>query len=83
MANNDSQSFSDESARFEKLCHKGMRKGKAARMAQMSHHLGSKSNFSKYEKWTTDELYKKAVEEGIAGCANMTKRALIGALREH
>jgi hypothetical protein len=73
-----------DSARFEKLCNKGLGKGKAARLASSSGLSGSrKGSFSRYEKWTTDELYKKAVEEGIDGCAHMTKKALIGALREH
>jgi hypothetical protein len=73
----------DESARFEKFRSKGIRRDKAARIATSSGYNSRKGNFSKYEKWTTDELYKKAVEEGIEGCAHMTKRALIGALREH
>jgi hypothetical protein len=73
----------DESARFEKFCNKGIRPNKAARIATSSGYNLRKSHFSKYEKWTTDELYKKAVEEGIEGCAQMTKKTLIGALREH
>lgn len=71
----------DEDARFERLCNKGMRKDKAARMAHSG--SGRKGGFSKYEKWTTDELYKKAVEMGIDGCAQMSKHSLIDALREH
>jgi hypothetical protein len=73
----------DESTRFEKFCNKGIRRDKAARIATSSGYNLRKSSFSKYEKWTTDELYKKAVEEGIEGCAQMTKRTLIDALREH
>lgn len=74
----------DEDARFERLCNKGMRKDKAARMAHLGHvQTGRKNGFSKYEKWTTDELYKKAVEMGIDGCAHMSKHSLIEALREH
>lgn len=74
----------DEDARFERLCNKGMRKEKAARMAHnVRYQAGRKGLFSKYEKWTTDELYKKAVEMGIDGCAHMSKHSLIEALREH
>lgn len=77
MATIDYNTFANNEGRFEKLCNKGMRKEKAARAA----HRGV--SFSKYDKWTTDELFRKAVDEGIEGCAHMNKRALINALREH
>jgi hypothetical protein len=84
MATIDFSALTDGNARFEKLCNKGMRKEKAARLASMSrNHVTHRATFSKYDKWTTDELYRKAVDEGIEGCAHMNKRALIDALREH
>lgn len=84
MTTIDFNVLGDSDARFEKLCHKGLRKDKAARLASMSrNHITHKVSFSKYDKWTTDELYRKAVEEGIEGCAHMSKRSLVDALREH
>lgn len=85
MTTIDQSSFNIDGGRFEKLCNKGMRKEKAARIANATLHQASHrgGSFSKYEKWTTDQLYKKAVDEGIEGCAHMSKRALINALREH
>lgn len=84
MATINHNAFADEDARFDKLCTKGMRKEKAARLAHASHHhIARKGSYSKYEKWTTDALYKKAVDEGIEGAAHMSKRALICALQEH
>lgn len=84
MASIDRSSAFNDSERYEKLCAKGASRGKAARItcsAANSHGRGAK--FSKYEKWTTDELYQKAAEVGIDGRAHMSKQALIDALREH
>lgn len=85
MATTDQGSFTIDDGRFERLCNKGMRKGKAARIANAANYPAAHrgGSFSKYDKWTTDQLYKKAVDEGIDGCAHMNKRALINALREH
>lgn len=83
MTSINRDSFVNDNERFEKFFARGMSKGKAARMiisnTGKSHHGGK---FSKYEKWTLDELYQKAEEYGIEGRAHMSKQALILALRE-
>ena len=83
MAN--SHSSINENERYEKLCARGMSRVKAARMTHSNNdgEVWRGGKFSKYQKWTTDELYKKAVEMGIDGCSHMNKQALINALREH
>ncbi|MCG6188344.1 DUF7218 family protein [Maribellus maritimus] len=68
---------------YEALRDKGYSKEKAARIANTpdSGTKGGKSK--KYEKWTKEELYKKAAKIGISGRSKMNKNDLIHALRNH
>ena len=82
MANKHGSSITDEK-RYTALRNEGMRKEKAARIAntppdQMGPRGGSGES---YEDWTREELYEKAREVGIEGRSDMSKEELIGALR--
>jgi uncharacterized protein YoaH (UPF0181 family) len=83
MTSINRSAFVNDNERFGKLFARGMSKGKAARMVVSNtgkaNHGGK---FSKYEKWTLDELYQKAEELDVAGRAHMNKQALIESLRE-
>lgn len=69
---------------YETLREQGMSKEKAARIANSSNESSKKGGKQKkYEKWTKDELYKKAGEVGIEGRSKMNKDELIDALRNH
>ena len=67
---------------YEALKDKGMSKEKAARISntQDSGKKGGKS--SKYEDKTKSELYEQAKKIGIEGRSSMSKKELIGALRD-
>ena len=68
---------------YEALRDKGYSKQKAARIANTpdAGERGGKSK--KYEEWTKEELYKKAVKVGIQGRSKMSKKELIFALRNN
>ena len=70
---------------YEALREQGMSKEKAARIANTPRseaaHRGGKA--PAYEEWSKDDLAEKAKEIGIEGHADMTKDALIDALRNH
>lgn len=67
---------------YEKLKEQGMSKEKAARIANSdSSKKGGKHK--KYEKWSKEDLYKKAEDVGIEGRSKMDKDDLIDALRNH
>ncbi|HZD80925.1 MAG TPA: Rho termination factor N-terminal domain-containing protein [Actinomycetota bacterium] len=70
---------------YEALRGKGMSKEKAARIANSSRSGTGKRGGSsqKYEEWTKQDLYEKAKEVGIEGRSSMSKKELIGALRNH
>lgn len=71
--------------RYEALRRQGASKEKAARIANSpASETGRKGGKAEdYEDWTKDELYDKAQEVGIEGRADMSKRELINALRNH
>ncbi|ETA51555.1 DUF7218 family protein [Ponticoccus alexandrii] len=67
---------------------KGMSKEKAARIANARandtmHPSRKGGKAPPYEDWTKDDLYARAQEIGIDGRSDMTKAALIKALRTH
>jgi len=68
---------------YEALRDKGYSKEKSARIANTpdAGKKGGKAN--PYEEWTKQELYKKAKMIGIEGRSKMSKKELIGALRNH
>lgn len=73
---------------YESLRDKGASKEKAARIAnaqanksQNPSHKGGKS--PAYEEWSKEDLYRRAKEIGVSGRSDMTKRALMDALRNH
>ena len=68
---------------YEALRDKGYSKEKSARIANTpdAGKKGGKAN--PYEEWTKQELYKKAKMVGIEGRSKMSKKELIGALRNH
>lgn len=68
---------------YEALRDKGYSKEKSARIANTpdAGKKGGKANL--YEEWTKQELYKKAKTVGIEGRSKMSKKELIGALRNH
>jgi hypothetical protein len=73
---------------YEALREDGASKQKAARIANArasDDQSPSKKggNAPPYEEWTRDELYDRAKELGIEGRSDMTKDALIEALRSH
>ncbi len=68
---------------YEALREQGASKEKAARIANTAN-AGKKGGQSDpYEDWTREALYKKAQDIGIEGRSDMSKDALIGALRSH
>jgi hypothetical protein len=71
--------------RYEALRRQGASKEKAARIANSpASETGRKGGRAEdYEDWTKDELYDKAQEVGIEGRADMSKKELISALRNH
>jgi hypothetical protein len=74
---------------YERLREQGESKEKAARIANEAAHegrskVGERGGESpSYEEWTVEDLQKRAAEIGIEGRSEMTKRELIGALRNH
>lgn len=74
---------------YEALREQGMSKEKAARIANASYTEGRSTVARRggkspaYEKWTRDDLYRKAKEVGIAGRSKMNKQQLMSALRNH
>ena len=75
-------------ALYEDLRDDGMSKEKAARIAnaQANDNMSPAEKGGKqppYEEWTKDDLYARAQEIGIDGRSDMTKDALIEALRSH
>lgn len=73
---------------YQDLRDKGMSREKAARIsnaqANDAMHPSKKGGKAPpYEEWTKDELYKRAQQIGIEGRSDMTKDALIKALRTH
>ena len=73
---------------YEALRADGASKEKAARIAnaRASRHFSPSKKGGRagpYEDWTKDALYQRAKEIGIDGRSDMTKDALIRALRSH
>ncbi len=68
---------------YEALRDKGYSKEKSARIANTPDSGKKGGKASPYEKWTKQELYKKAKMIGIEGRSKMSKKELIGALRNH
>ena len=74
---------------YERLREQGESKEKAARIANEAaregrSEVGERGGESpSYEEWTVEDLQKRAAEIGIEGRSEMTKRELIGALRNH
>jgi parvulin-like peptidyl-prolyl isomerase len=81
-------SIKDE-RQYEALRREGASKEKAARIANASagssrSAIGRKGGSSgDYEDWSKKDLYDKAKQVGIEGRSSMSKRELIGALRNH
>jgi hypothetical protein len=42
-----------------------------------------KSQASPYEEWSKNDLYERAIEEGIEGRARMSRKDLINSLRDY
>ncbi len=87
MPEQSSLSIKDEEV-YEALRDKGASKEKAARIAnaQANDDMDPSEKGGKappYEDWTKDDLYERAQEIGIEGRSDMTKDALIAALRDH
>ncbi|MDX1467747.1 MAG: Rho termination factor [Acidimicrobiia bacterium] len=82
MAKDHGPSIKDNE-QYEALREQGMRKEKAARIANTPRTeaatRGGQSD--PYEEWTKDELYGKAQRLEIEGRSEMTKDQLIDALR--
>ncbi|HBU79564.1 MAG TPA: Rho termination factor [Muricauda sp.] len=68
---------------YEALRDKGYSKEKSARIANTPDSGKKGGKASPYEEWTKQELYKKAKMIGIEGRSKMSKKELIGALRNH
>ncbi|SFQ94840.1 DUF7218 family protein [Poseidonocella sedimentorum] len=86
MSETDRPSIKDEET-YEALREDGMSKQKAARIAnaQANDEMSPSKKGGKappYEEWTKDELYDRARELDIEGRSDMTKDALIEALRD-
>ncbi|QFT57262.1 hypothetical protein FIU94_00375 [Sulfitobacter sp. THAF37] len=80
-------SIKDEDT-YQALRDDGASKEKAARIANARanddmHPSEKGGKAPPYEDWTKDELYERAQEIGIEGRSDMTKDALIKALRNH
>lgn len=68
--------------RYQALRATGMRKEKAARIANTPpDEMRKRGAPGAYEEWSKDELYERARNVGIEGRSSMTKQELIGALR--
>jgi hypothetical protein len=82
MAKNHGPQIKDDE-QYEALRRQGMRKEKAARIANSDkHETGKKGGKSpKYEDWTKKELLAKAKEIGVEGRSKMNKHDLINELR--
>jgi hypothetical protein len=84
VAKDHGSSIKDDE-QYEALRRQGASKNKAARIAnsprRRTGRKGGKS--SRYEDWSRSDLYDKAKEVGIEGRSSMSKRDLIGALRNH
>ncbi|QBF32857.1 Rho termination factor [Thalassococcus sp. S3] len=81
----DRPSIKDEET-YDSLRDKGMSKEKAARIAnaQANKDMEPSKKGGKappYEEWTKDALYERAQELDVEGRSDMTKDALIEALR--
>ena len=68
---------------YEALRDEGYSKEKSARIANTPDSGKKGGKASPYEEWTKQELYKKAKMIGIEGRSKMSKKELIGALRNH
>jgi hypothetical protein len=70
---------------YERLREQGMSKEKAARIANTPRKTAGKrgGKSPNYEEWNKEDLEKKAREVGIQGRSKMSKKELIGALRNH
>ena len=68
---------------YEALRDKGYSKEKSGRIANTPDSGKKGGKASPYEEWTKQELYKKAKMIGIEGRSKMSKKELIGALRNH
>jgi len=87
MTQDHGKSIKDDDT-YEALRDQGASKEKAARIANAQaaddQNPGKKGGKAPpYEEWTKDELYARAQEIGIDGRSDMTKDALIVALRDH
>jgi hypothetical protein len=86
MAKSHGSSVKDDKT-YESVRKSGASKEKAARIANAKAGGGSTSKkggkASKYEDQTKDQLLKRAAQVGISGRSSMSKRELIGALRNH
>lgn len=87
MTKDHGPSIKDD-ATYEALREDGASKEKAARIAnaqasddQSPSEKGGKAKA--YEEWTKAALYERAQELGIDGRSDMSKDALISALRDH
>jgi hypothetical protein len=68
---------------YEALRRKGMRKEKAARIANTPDASKRGGKASKLEDRTKEELYEQAKKIGIEGRSKMNKEELIDAIRNH
>lgn len=84
MTNDHGPSIKDDE-QYEALREKGMSKEKAARIANAPREEAARKGGTSpaYEDWTKEDLYDRAQEIGIEGRSDMTKEALIAALRNH
>jgi hypothetical protein len=84
MAKDHGSSVKDD-RQYEALRKQGMSKEKAARIANTGRKQAAKrgGRASKYEEQSKQQLYEKAKQVGIKGRSSMSKRELIGALRNH
>ena len=84
MAKDHGPSVKDDK-QYEKLREQGESKEKAARIANTPRSDAGKrgGKSGSYEDWSVDELQDRAVEIGIEGRSDMSKKELIDALRSH
>jgi hypothetical protein len=89
MPNKDHGPSIKDTELYEELRKEGESKEKAARIANAAaaegrSTVGRRGGKSEpYEEWTKEELEERAREIGIEGRSEMTKEALIEALRDH
>ncbi len=89
MAQRDPGPSVKDKEQYEALRRQGESKEKSARIANASAAssraaTGRKGGRSpSYEEWSKDDLYQRAREIGVAGRSQMSKAALIEALRDH